>query len=75
MTGKQHAVMWLGLLLIITRMFTSNQWGSIWGMLSNKTQAKTNVTLASVKGGPASGTADWAGSSPSGSNGTGVQLT
>jgi hypothetical protein len=26
MTGKQHAVMWLGLLLIVFRLFTSSQW-------------------------------------------------
>ena len=26
MNGKQHAVMWLGLLLITLRMFTSVQW-------------------------------------------------
>lgn len=26
MNGKQHAVMWLGLLLIVLRLFTSVQW-------------------------------------------------
>jgi hypothetical protein len=29
MTGKQHAVMWMGLLLILMRMFTTTQWGDI----------------------------------------------
>lgn len=35
MSGKQHAVMWLGLTLILTRLFTTNQWSNIWGLLSS----------------------------------------
>jgi len=30
MTGKQSAVMWLGLLLIVTRLFTTKQWSDLW---------------------------------------------
>jgi hypothetical protein len=29
MTGKQHAVMWMGLLLIVLRLFTTSQWASL----------------------------------------------
>lgn len=35
MTGKQHAVLWLGLLLILVRMFTTKQWHDIWSGISN----------------------------------------
>lgn len=31
MTGKQQTVMWLGLLLIVVRLFTTNQWSALWG--------------------------------------------
>lgn len=30
MTGKQNTVMWLGLLLVATRLFTTRQWADIW---------------------------------------------
>lgn len=30
MSGKQHAVMWLGIVLIIVRLFTTNQWSILW---------------------------------------------
>lgn len=33
MTGKQHAVLWLGILLIFTRLFVTQQWHTIWGSL------------------------------------------
>lgn len=29
MTGQQHAVMWMGLLLIVLRLFTTNQWATL----------------------------------------------
>lgn len=35
MTGKAHAVLWLGFLLIGVRLFTTGQWSAIWGALSN----------------------------------------
>lgn len=30
MTGKQSAVMWMGLTLILLRLFTTSQWKDIW---------------------------------------------
>lgn len=33
MTKKQQAVMWMGLLLIILRLFTTSQWKSIWNTI------------------------------------------
>ena len=33
MTGKQSAVMWMGLTLIALRLFTTNQWKEIWGTI------------------------------------------
>lgn len=30
MTGKQQTVMWMGLLLILLRLFSSGQWKAIW---------------------------------------------
>ncbi len=41
MTGKQTAVMWLGLLLIITRLFTTGQWSHLWGSLTTNTAGGT----------------------------------
>lgn len=30
MTGKQTAVLWMGLILIMIRLFTTGQWQSLW---------------------------------------------
>lgn len=30
MTPKQNAVMWMGLTLILIRLFTTHQWSDIW---------------------------------------------
>lgn len=30
MNGKQNAVMWMGLTLILVRLFTTGQWKDIW---------------------------------------------
>lgn len=30
MNGKQSAVLWLGLTLIVVRLFTTSQWKQIW---------------------------------------------
>jgi hypothetical protein len=35
MTGKQSAVMWLGLLLIVLRLFTTGQWSALWDVVNN----------------------------------------
>lgn len=34
MTGKQQAVLWIGLILIAFRFFTVGQWQSIWSAIS-----------------------------------------
>lgn len=33
MTKQQQAVMWMGLILIILRLFTTDQWKQIWGTI------------------------------------------
>jgi hypothetical protein len=48
MTGKQTAVLWLGLLLIITRMLTTSQWSEIWGSLSTRTKAPATSTASTT---------------------------
>jgi hypothetical protein len=35
MTGKQNGIMWLGFLLIVTRLFTTGEWSNLWGVISN----------------------------------------
>jgi hypothetical protein len=41
MTGKQHAVMWLGLLLVVVQFFTTNQFHLIWSdIISGPTPGK-----------------------------------
>lgn len=35
MTGKQNAVMWLGFLLVLVRLFTTGQWSAIWSAVGN----------------------------------------
>lgn len=42
MNGKQNTVMWLGLLLIFTRLFTTGQWSQIWHTLSPAAAAGTS---------------------------------
>jgi hypothetical protein len=42
MSGKAHAVLWMGLLLIFVRIFTTGQWYAIWGTLSDGTPVKLN---------------------------------
>lgn len=34
MTGKQTAVMWLGFMLILVRLFSTGQWDSIWATVT-----------------------------------------
>jgi hypothetical protein len=43
MTGKQTAVMWLGLLLVAVRLFTTDQWDALWGTV--KTGSKPGGVL------------------------------
>jgi hypothetical protein len=44
MNGKQHAVLWLGLTLILVRIFTSDQWHNLYALFT------TNVKVASQSG-------------------------
>lgn len=37
MTGKQTAVLWSGLILIIVRLFTTGQWSALWSTVSATT--------------------------------------
>jgi hypothetical protein len=37
MNGAQHAVLWLGLSLIIIKLLTGGGWSDIWGTLKNGT--------------------------------------
>jgi hypothetical protein len=41
MSTEQHAVLWLGFLLILVRMLTGGDWSSIWGTLKNGTPTAT----------------------------------
>ena len=50
MTGKQKAVLWLGILLIITRLFTTGQWSAIWTALSNPGGGSGGQYIGSSKG-------------------------
>lgn len=35
MTGQQQGVMWLGLILIVMRLFSTGQWNAIWTVVSS----------------------------------------
>lgn len=36
MNSKQTAVMWLGFLLVLARLFATDQWDSIWSTVTNR---------------------------------------
>lgn len=38
--------MWLGILLIITRLFTTNQWSSLWSVFSDASSVVSKTTPA-----------------------------
>jgi hypothetical protein len=46
MTGKQSAVLWLGLILIVTRLLTTSQWSELWGTLATKTPASNTNSVS-----------------------------
>jgi hypothetical protein len=52
MTGKQNAVMWLGLLLIAVRLFTTGQWSQLWGTIGKGSSGNAANALPSDIGGP-----------------------
>jgi hypothetical protein len=72
MTGKQSAVLWLGLALIITRLFTTNQWSELWSAFGVKAPSAFSSSPAQAKEG--SGGAGGEGSSGSGQEGGGQAL-
>jgi hypothetical protein len=41
MTSKQVTVMWLGILLIAARLFTTKQWSAIWGTIGTESTTPT----------------------------------
>lgn len=51
MTGQQTAVLWLGVSLIIVRLFTTKQWSQIWGSISPPSAPSSGVQ----KSGPGKG--------------------
>jgi hypothetical protein len=53
-SSKQHAVLWLGMLLIIVRLFTTNQWSTLWKTVT------TPSGLVTPGGGVGSGAASGA---------------
>lgn len=55
MNGKQTTVMWLGLLLIAARLFTTGQWGDLWSVFgsgSAKTAAPSTGSSNPASGAP-----------------------
>jgi hypothetical protein len=50
MTGQQHAVMWMGLLLIVLRMFTTTQWESLKAVLGAGAASPTGSSGNSTPG-------------------------
>jgi len=57
MNGKQHAVLWLGLTLILIRIFTSDQWHNLYALFTTNVKAapKSAQTTAQT-GSPDNGT-------------------
>jgi hypothetical protein len=53
LSGNGHAVLWLGILLIGVRLFTTDQWSAIWNVLTNGQP----VTFSGGGGGSVSGAA------------------
>jgi hypothetical protein len=49
MTGKQSAVLWLGLLLVIVRLFTTKQWSDLWGAFGSS-NSNSSATLPKGSG-------------------------
>lgn len=47
MTGKQTTVLWMGLILIILRLFTTGQWHDIWSVIlqGQKSGGGSNIPL------------------------------
>jgi hypothetical protein len=59
MNGKQVTVMWLGLILIAARLFSTHQWSDLWSVFGSKTASNTSSAGSSN---PASGAPNAPGS-------------
>ena len=53
MTGYQSAVLWMGLMLIILRLFSTGEWHNLWSTISSGKPA-TSASSTQAKA-PASG--------------------
>jgi hypothetical protein len=51
-TGQQTTVMWLGVALILTRLFTTKQWSQIWTSVSPAPAAATPQNHGGIGGCP-----------------------
>jgi hypothetical protein len=51
MTGKQTAVLWLGVGLILVRLFATGQWGSVWSVIGGGTKSGSGGESPEVKQG------------------------
>lgn len=47
MTGKQSGVLWLGLLLVVVRLFTTNQWSELWSSVGVARKTTTSSSANS----------------------------
>jgi len=50
MNGKQNAVIWLGLGLILARLFTTSQWAALWGTVKNGNGSATAKSVPAKSG-------------------------
>jgi hypothetical protein len=50
MSGSQHAVLWLGLSLIIVKLLTTGGWSAMWGTLKNGTSLTAPSSTGGVTG-------------------------
>lgn len=73
MTGKQSAVMWLGLLLIVLRLFTTTQWPNLKLGFQTVTQGSSGL-LSSGSGFSLPGAAAIEGLASSAVNAAGAPL-
>lgn len=45
MNGHQQAVLWMGLILIILKLFTTGQWSGLWATIGNGSPAVTSPAV------------------------------
>ena len=54
MTGYQQSVLWLGLLLIVLRLFSTGEWKNLWGTIGTAA-APASSSTSKKSAAPASG--------------------